>query len=98
MDNKVLFVKGTTGVGSLAGSIVNAVNATKGNVSIRSVGAGSLNQAMKAIILANKQFGKVGFAMLVSPDFVMTQEPSGELTVIELTLIKTATQEAVSHG
>lgn len=88
MENKVLFVKGTTGVGSLAGSIINAVNSTKGSITIRSVGAGSLNQSIKAVILANKQFAKQGFTMLVSPDFVMTKEESGELTVIELTLIK----------
>jgi len=89
MENtpKVLYVKSSTSVGKLAGSIINAYSDSGAEISIRSVGAGSLNQSVKAVILSNKHFVKFGKVVQILPAFIeSSKEDEISLTVIELTL------------
>lgn len=83
MEEKILLVKSSTNVGKLAGSVVHAVR-TSEDVKIRGVGAGAVNQAIKAIILANKSLEKEGSKLAIIPNFIDSKNSIEMLTVIEL--------------
>ena len=53
-------------------------------IAIRVVGAGSLNQAMKACIISNKFFSRRGMVVSVQPSF---QDGNEQITAIELKVL-----------
>lgn len=81
---RILKCKSSTDANKLAGSIYSAYkNSPTDEIFLRVIGAGSLNQAIKAVIISNKYFVKKGFVVDVHPSF---QEVS-DITSIELKII-----------
>lgn len=79
---KVLRCKSSTDANKLAGSIhATYVENPDAQIIIRVIGAGSLNQAVKAAIISNKFFAKKGLAVVFQPSF---QDTSEAMTAIEL--------------
>ena len=76
--------KSSTDANKLAGSIfsVRQVN-PESRIIIRVIGAGALNQATKASILANKYFIKQGVTLALQPSFQTVED----FTAIELKII-----------
>lgn len=85
-EKRILRCKSSTDANKLAGSIYSAyVNAPEEALLLRVIGAGSLNQAIKAVIISNKFFIKKGLVVDVHPSF---QEVSdNNITAIELRII-----------
>lgn len=85
METKVLRCKSSTDANKLAGSIhsIYQENAETPIV-IRVIGAGSLNQAVKAVIISNKYFSKKGIVVDMRPSF---QDAADNMTAIELRVI-----------
>ena len=76
--------KSSTDANKLAGSIHSAFqNDPAKKILIRVIGAGALNQATKACILANKFFAKKGIILALQPSF----QTIGEITAIELKVL-----------
>ena len=84
-DLKVLRCKSSTDASKLAGSIHSIYSESpNAQIIIRVIGAGSLNQAVKAAIISNKFFAKKGFVVVLQPSFQDTVE---EMTAIELKVL-----------
>lgn len=85
MEERILRCKGSTDANKLAGSIYSSYQENP-NISliIRVIGAGSLNQAVKAAIISNKYFAKKGMAVTLKPSF---QDTENDVTAIELRII-----------
>lgn len=86
---KVLRCSSSTDASKLAGSIYSVYqNNPETTISIRVIGAGSLNQAVKAAIISNKFFAKKGITVGIKPSF---QDASENMTLtmtsIELKII-----------
>jgi stage V sporulation protein S len=85
----VLRCKSSTDANKLAGSINSAFQDNPNKVVIlRVIGAGALNQAVKASIISNKFFSRKGTHVLLNPSF---QEADGEMTAIELKILLLST-------
>lgn len=81
----VLRCKTSTDANKLAGSIYSTYQSSpESRVVIRVIGAGSLNQAIKAAIISNKYFSKKGIVVAVQPSF---QDADDNVTAIELQVI-----------
>lgn len=79
---KVLRCKSSTDANKLAGSIYSTYQENpSAQIIIRVIGAGSLNQAVKAAIISNKFFAKKGVVVDLRPSF---QDASENMTAIEL--------------
>lgn len=66
----VLKASSTTNVGKLAGAIVASYEKENNpDIIVRSVGAGAINQATKATIIANRQLIKKGKLAYILPSF-----------------------------
>lgn len=82
---KVLRCKSSTDANKLAGSIYSTYQSDPDTqLVIRVIGAGSLNQAVKAAIISNKFFAKKGLLVAIQPSF---QDAADDMTAIELRLI-----------
>lgn len=84
-EPKVLRCKSSTDATKLAGSI-NSLHQEDLSVPIviRVIGAGALNQAVKAAIISNKFFARKGISVALQPSF---QDAEGEMTAIELKIL-----------
>jgi len=83
----VLRCKSSTDSNKLAGSIYSIYKVEpESRIIIRVIGAGSLNQAAKAIIISNKYFAKKGLVVGIQPSFQDTEEG---VTAMELKIIFT---------
>lgn len=84
-EQKVLRCKSSTDANKLAGSIYSTYQSDPDTqLVIRVIGAGSLNQAVKAAIISNKFFAKKGLLVALQPSF---QDAADDMTAIELRLI-----------
>lgn len=82
---KVLRCKSSTDANKLAGSIHSTYQENQSaQIVIRVIGAGSLNQAVKAAIISNKFFAKKGLVICLQPSF---QDTSEDMTAIELRVL-----------
>lgn len=89
MEEKVVLLrcKTSTDANKLAGSIHSAHQLDPdARIVLRVIGAGSLNQAVKGVIISNKFFAKKGYVVALQPSF---QDAEGEMTAIELKVIFT---------
>jgi len=83
----VLRVKGSSNANSLASAISHAVYDGK-KVTLRAVGAGAVNQAVKAIAIASGFCAQRGVALSFRPGFTTIEMPGkGEITAITLRVI-----------
>lgn len=84
-ETKVLRCKSSTDANKLAGSIYSTYQEdSTAQVVIRVIGAGSLNQAVKAAIISNKFFAKKGIVVDLRPSF---QDAFENMTAIELKVL-----------
>ena len=82
---KVLRCKSSTDANKLAGSIHSTYQEdSETQVVIRVIGAGSLNQAVKAAIISNKFFAKKGIIIALQPSF---QDAAENMTAIEMKVL-----------
>jgi stage V sporulation protein S len=79
---RILKVASTTDVTKLAGAITN-FGRDEGRVSVRALGAASVNQAVKAIATARGFLATNGIEMTCVPLFINDVLEDGERTLIE---------------
>lgn len=85
VNQRVLRCKSSTDSNLLAGSIYSAYKENPNvKMVIRVIGAGSLNQAIKAIIISNKYFAKKGIVLDLRPSFC---DVESNMTAIDLKVI-----------
>lgn len=84
-NQRLLRCKSSTDANKLAGSIYSIYQTDSSTqVFIRVIGAGSLNQAVKAAIISNKFFAKKGVVVALQPSF---QDAAENMTAIELKVL-----------
>lgn len=84
-EPKVLRCKTSTDANKLAGSIYSTFQENADvQIVIRVIGAGALNQAVKAAIISNKFFAKKGLVVDLRPSF---QDAAENMTAIELRVV-----------
>jgi stage V sporulation protein S len=66
-----------------------AVMMKAGTPKLRAIGAGAVNQAIKAAIIARSNMAQRGVDVVVRPGFVDLQGKDGEVSGIELSLLRT---------
>jgi stage V sporulation protein S len=90
LDERVIKVKSSTDSTSLSRSVISAHEKDDGvPITLRAVGAGALNQAVKAAIIANTQLARKGLKIALIPSFIkleMTPDAAekGLVTAIQL--------------
>ena len=77
----IIRVKSSSDVKSLAGSVTKALE-EQGKVEVQSIGAGALNQAVKAIAMSRGFIAPKGKDVIVRPGFGETIIDGKEKTVI----------------
>lgn len=81
MEETLLRVSGSTDVASLASVIAHGVYDGK-KTSLRAIGAAAVNQAVKAIAIAQSHVGAKGMRILVIPGFTDVPMDDGTVTAI----------------
>ena len=80
-------VKSKTDVNKLGGAIfTNIKNCDK--IELTCLGAGSLNQAVKAVITAKGMSAPLGISLYIEPSFDITEVDNEEKTLIKLIVRK----------
>lgn len=80
-DEAVLRVKSNSSASSLASAISHAVYDGK-KVTLRAIGAGAVNQAVKAIAIAQSFVGPRGLVLYCRPGFTTVKMPEGDISAI----------------
>ena len=82
MDEQVLLrVKGSSSAPSLASVVAHGVYEGK-QVSLRAIGAAAVNQAMKAVAIAQSYVGAKGMRLLIIPGFSDVEMDDGTITAL----------------
>jgi len=87
MEQGILKASSRTNPNSLAGAIVGVVK-EQGYAEIQVVGAGSLNQAIKAVAIARGFVAPSGDDLILSPAFIDIEVEGSERTAIKLVVEK----------
>jgi stage V sporulation protein SpoVS len=83
----VFRVKSSTDIKKLGGAIfTNIKNCDE--IELSCLGAGSLNQAIKSVIIAKSFAAPVGINLVVDPSFAITEVEEQEKTLIKLIVKK----------
>lgn len=82
MENNFFKVKSETDVKDLAGAIANTINENN-KTEIQAIGAGAVNQAVKAIAIARSFVAAKGVNLVCIPAFTTVQGENGEITGIK---------------
>lgn len=77
MSAEPLRVAARTNVRDLAGAIAGFIR-EEGSVELRTIGAGALNQAVKAVAIALQYFASQGVCLCITPFFAEGVEIDGE--------------------
>ena len=80
-EELLLRVAGSTNVSSLAAAISNGIYDSK-KVVLRAIGAGPVNQAVKAIAIAQQYVGARGLTLACRPGFATVEVPDGTTSAI----------------
>ncbi len=83
MDNQIIKVSAHSSASASAGAIAALIR-EKGEAEVRVVGAGALNQAVKAAILARGYLAPEGIEIVIVPSFASTTINGDERTAIRL--------------
>ena len=81
----ILKVSAKSNSNAVAGAIAGVIR-EKGKVEIRSIGAGALNQAIKAIAIARGYVAPGGINLVCTPAFIDVEIGGEERTAIKLTV------------
>jgi len=88
-------VKADSKTASVAGAIAGFTRA-EGSVEIQAIGAGAVNQAVKALALARKYLDEEGTYIAFVPEFVSVEINEAERTAIRFAVMKVGAPEANS--
>lgn len=78
---QILRVSASSSATSLASAISHAVYDSK-KVTLRAIGAGAVNQAVKAVAIAQSFVGQRGISLLIRPGFTTVQMKDAEVSAI----------------
>lgn len=84
-EEEVLKVKGSTSATSLAATIAHGVYEGK-KMSLRAIGAAAVNQAVKAVIIAQGYVAARSFILSMVGGFTDVDMPDGTVTAVVLKL------------
>lgn len=84
-DTEILRVKGSTSATSLAATIAHGVYAGK-KMSLRAIGAAAVNQAIKAVAIAQGYVAARGHNLSMKAGFDDVEMPDGVVTAVILKL------------
>jgi stage V sporulation protein S len=82
-DERILRVSASSSATSLASAISHAVYDGK-KVTLRAIGAGAVNQAVKAVAIAQGFVGLRGISLLVRPGFTTVKMQDADVSAIIL--------------
>lgn len=82
----ILRVSGTSNPSSLGSAIAHAVYDNK-PVAVRAIGAGAVNQAVKAITIARGYVAETGYNLTCIPGFTNVQMKDGVLSAIVFRIV-----------
>lgn len=82
----VVRVKSSSSAASLASAIAHAVYDGK-RVTLRAIGAGAVNQALKAIAIANSFVAPRGIVLDCRPGFTTVSMPDGDISAMSLRVL-----------
>ncbi len=85
-EETLLKVKSSSNAPNLASAIANNVYDGK-NVVLRAIGAGAVNQAMKAIAIAQSYVGPRGKVLSCRPGFTTVHMPDGDISAMTLRIL-----------
>jgi stage V sporulation protein S len=85
-DETLLRVKSSSNAPNLASAIANNVY-DGNNVVLRAIGAGAVNQAMKAIAIAQSYVGPRGKVLACRPGFTTVPMPDGDISAMTLRIL-----------
>lgn len=85
-EETVLWVKGSSSPTALASTIAHGIYDGK-KVSLRAIGAGAVNQSVKAVAIAQSYVGARGFVLAMRPGFTDVDMPEGTVTAIVLKIL-----------
>lgn len=85
-NDTVLRVKSSSSAASLASALSHAIYDNK-KVILRAIGAGAVNQAVKAIAIANGYVGQRGIILSARPGFTTTTLDNQEISVVTLLIL-----------
>ena len=80
----ILKVSAKSNPNSVAGALAGVLRAKKGNAEIQAIGAGALNQAVKAVAIARGFVAPSGVDLICIPAFTDIQIDGEERTAIKL--------------
>lgn len=86
-NEALLKVSGSTDAKRLASAVSHAIYDNK-EVTLRTIGAGSVNQAIKAVAISNSFVGSRGIRLGVIPAFTTLPMKDGDVTAMTLRVIK----------
>ena len=82
-DERILRVSASSPATSLAAAISHAIYDGK-KVTLRAIGAGAVNQAVKSIAIAQSFVGQRGIVLLCRPGFTTVRMAEGDVSAIIL--------------
>lgn len=85
-DETLLKVKSSSNAPNLASAIANNVY-DGNNVVLRAIGAGAVNQAMKAIAIAQSYVGPRGKVLACRPGFTTVTMEDGDISAMTLRIL-----------
>lgn len=80
-NERILRVSASSSAPSLAAAISHAVYDGK-RVTLRAIGAGAVNQSVKAVAIAQGFVGQRGISLLVRPGFTTVKMADGDVSAI----------------
>jgi stage V sporulation protein S len=91
MNNEVFLIKvsSSSRAAAVAGSIAHTIREGKTPI-IRAIGAGAVNQAVKALAVARSYLQEDGIDLTTSPSFVELEVEDEERTALEFEVLKRA--------
>jgi len=81
----IIKVSGTSRTSAVAGAIAGVFRENK-RAEIQAIGAGAVNQAVKAVILASGYLAEDGYDVVFSPEFVDVEIEDKIRTAIKMTV------------
>lgn len=82
MEETLLRVKGSSSATSLASVIAHGIYDGNKKISLRAIGAAAVNQAMKAVAIAQSYVGAKGMRIMVYPGFTDVEMDDGTVTAM----------------
>lgn len=93
----IIKVSGTSRTSAVAGAIAGVFRESK-KVEIQAIGAGAVNQAVKAMILARGYLAEDGYEVVFTPEFVDIEIDDKVRTAVKFTVVLNGSPTASFAG